>query len=62
MTQDTETINHDDIVQVSRLFEEAFGDFGDDWLVGILFAHATEKAKQSAVQRALEIINSRGNS
>lgn len=53
------TIDHNDIVQVSRVFSEAFGDFGDDWLVGILFAHVSEEAKKSAVARALEHLANR---
>ena len=52
-------INHNDIIEVSRLFENAFGDFGDDWLVGVLFAHASEEARKSAVARALEHLANR---
>jgi hypothetical protein len=53
------TIDHNDITQVSRVFENAFGDFGDDWLVGILFAHASEEVKKSAVARAMEHLANR---
>ena len=59
MSQDTKTIDHNNITEVSSLFREAFGDFGDDWLIGILFAHTTEQGKERAVERALDFINAR---
>ena len=52
-----QTIDHNNIVEVSQLFEQAFGDFGDDWLVGILFAHTSEEGKKAAVQRAVDFLS-----
>jgi hypothetical protein len=53
------TIDHNNIIQVSQTFGEAFGDFGDSWLLGILFAHATEDVKKIAVARAMEHLANR---